>query len=186
MALWGNTDADEAKPKWLTIDEKDTTFATDRGWVRLNGKGQEEVLCAIGGLSTSVGGADITRVAFVSTAFDKSDGGNIDVRVTFNEKVTVTGNPTLVITNDQGGSGGGGSAATLSAAYTSGSGTNRLVFRKTLAGGAGDTADGDNLTVGLQTIALAGGTMKDTGTTTNSGRVIGASVTLGAPITVAA
>jgi len=183
MALWGNTDADEAKPKWLTTDEKDTTFATDRGWVRLNGKGQEEVLCAIGGLSTSVAGADITRVAFVSTAFDKSDGGNIDVRVTFNEKVTVTGNPTLVITNDQTG---GGSAATLSAAYTSGSGTNRLIFRKTLGANAGDTAAGNNLTVGLQTIALAGGTMKDTGTTTNSGRVIGASVTLGAPLVVAA
>jgi len=183
MALWGNTDADEAKPKWLTTDEKDTTFATERGWVKLDGKGNEEVLCAIGELSTSVAGADITRVAFVSTAFDKSDGGNIDVRVTFNEKVTVTGNPTLVITNDQTG---GGSAATLSAAYVSGSGTNRLVFRKTLAGGAGDTAAGNNLTVGLQTIALAGGTMKDTGTTTNSGRVIGASVTLGAPITVAA
>ena len=61
MALWGNTDADEAKPKWLTTDEKDTTFATDRGWVRLDGKGNEEVLCAIGELSTSVGGADITR-----------------------------------------------------------------------------------------------------------------------------
>jgi len=183
MALWGNTDADEAKPKWLTTDEKDTTFATERGWVKLDGKGNEEVLCAIGELSTSVGGADITRVAFVSTAFDKSDGGNIDVRVTFNEKVTVTGNPTLVITNDQTG---GGSAATLSAAYTSGSGTNRLIFRKTLGANAGDTAAGNNLTVGLQTIALAGGTMKDTGTTTNSGRVIGASVTLGAPITVAA
>ena len=183
MALWGNTDADEAKPKWLTTDEKDTTFATDRGWVRLNGKGQEEVLCAIGGLSTSVAGADITRVAFVSTAFDKSDGGNIDVRVTFNEKVTVTGNPTLVITNDQTG---GGSAATLSAAYTSGSGTNRLVFRKTLGAAAGDTAAGNSLSVGAQTIALAGGTMKDTGTTTNSGRVIGASVTLGAPLVVAA
>ena len=183
MALWGNTDADEAKPKWLTTDEKDTTFATERGWVKLDGKGNEEVLCAIGELSTSVAGADITRVAFVSTAFDKSDGGNIDVRVTFNEKVTVTGNPTLVITNDQTG---GGSAATLSAAYTSGSGTNRLIFRKTLGANAGDTAAGNNLTVGLQTIALAGGTMKDTGTTTNSGRVIGASVTLGAPLVVAA
>ena len=186
MALWGNTDADEAKPKWLTTDEKDTTFATERGWVKLDGKGNEEVLCAIGELSTSVGGADITRVAFVSTAFDKSDGGNIDVRVTFNEKVTVTGNPTLVITNDQGGSGGGGSAATLSAAYTSGSGTNRLVFRTTLAANAGAIADGNNLTVGLQTIALGGGTMKDTGTTTNSDRVIGSDVTLGSPLEVAA
>ena len=173
MALWGNTDADEAKPKWLTTDEKDTTFATNKGWVRLNGKGQEEVLCAIGGLSTSVAGADITRVAFVSTTFDVSDGGNIDVRVTFNEKVTVTGNPTLAITNNQNG---GGSATSLTAAYVSGSGTNRLVFRKTLGAGAGDTADTNTLSVGAQNIALAGGTMKDTGTTTNSGVAIGATI----------
>ena len=184
MALWGNTDADEAKPKWLTTDEKDTTFATERGWVKLDGKGNEEVLCAIGELSTSVAGADITRVAFVTTSFSKAAGGNIDVRVTFNEKVTVAGGtPTLVITNDQTG---GGSAATLSAAYTSGSGTNRLVFRKTLGANAGDTAAGNNLTVGLQTIALGGGTIKDTGTTTNSDRIIGSDVTLGSPLEVAA
>ena len=183
MALWGNTDADEAKPKWLTTDEKDTTFATNKGWVRLNGKGQEEVLCAIGGLSTSVAGADITRVAFVSTTFDVSDGGNIDVRVTFNEKVTVTGNPTLAITNNQNG---GGSAASLTAAYVSGSGTNRLVFRKTLGAGAGDTADTNTLSVGAQNIILvSGATMKDTGTTTNSGVAIGASTATNT-VTVAA
>ena len=183
MALWGNTDADEAKPKWLTTDEKDTTFATDRGWVRLNGKGQEEVLCAIGGLSTSVAGADITRVAFVSTSLSKAAGGNIDVRVTFNEKVTVAGGtPTLVITNDQTG---GGSSATLSASYTSGSGTNRLVFRVTLAANAAAVAAGNSLSVGAQNIAYGGGTMKDTGTTTNSGVAIGASTATNT-VTVAA
>ena len=183
MALWGNTDADEAKPKWLTTDEKDTTFATERGWVKLDGKGNEEVLCAIGELSTSVAGADITRVAFVSTTFDKSDGGNIDVRVTFNEKVTVTGGPpTLAITNDQTG---GGSSATLQADYTSGSGTNRLVFRTTLGANAGNIAAGNSLSVGAQNIALGGGTMKDTGTTTNSGVAIGASTATNT-VTVAA
>ena len=184
MALWGNTDADEAKPKWLTTDEKDTTFATERGWVKLDDKGNEEVLCAIGELSTSVAGADITRGAFVTTSFSKAAGGNIDVRVTFNEKVTVAGGtPTLVIANDQTG---GGSAATLQANYTSGSGTNRLVFRTTLAAGAAAIADGNNLTVGLQTIGLGGATMKDTGTNINSDRVIGSDVTLGAPLEVAA
>jgi len=72
MALWGNTDADEAKPKWMTSAEKADVFATDRGWVKLNGKGLEEVICSIGGLSTAVGGADINTAAFVSTAFDVS------------------------------------------------------------------------------------------------------------------
>ena len=33
MSLWGNSDADEAKPKWLTAAEKKLTFADARGWV---------------------------------------------------------------------------------------------------------------------------------------------------------
>ena len=80
----------------LTENKRKLYFATDRGWVQLNGKGLEEVLCAIGGLdggtSTTVrlGKATITATDFVTTAFDVSDGGNIDVRVIFNEKVTVT------------------------------------------------------------------------------------------------
>ncbi len=30
MALWGVTDADEAKPKWLTSDDKKEVFANTR------------------------------------------------------------------------------------------------------------------------------------------------------------
>ena len=78
------------------------------------------------------GAATITATDFVTTAFDVSDGGNIDVRVIFNEKVTVTGSPTLVLTNSQAG---GGSAATLTATYQSGSSTNRLTFRVTQGAG---------------------------------------------------
>ena len=89
MALWGNTDADEAKPKWLTADQKENVFATDRGWVQLNGKGLEEVICAIGGLSTSIAGADINEIEFTTTSFSEAAGGNIDLTITFNEKVTV-------------------------------------------------------------------------------------------------
>ena len=166
MALWGITDEDEAKPKWLTSAEKADVYATDRGWVKLNGKGLEEVICAIGGLSTSVAGADINTAAFVGAAFDVSTGGNIDVRLTFNEKVTVTGSPTVAITNSQAG---GGSAASLSATYQSGTGTNKLVFRHTI-GAAGSTVSADDvLSIASQNIALAGGTIKDTGTTVNSG-----------------
>ena len=165
MALWGNTAADEAKPKFFTAEQKKTVFATDRGWVQLNGKGLEEVICAIGGLSTSIAGADITSTDFVTTAFDVSAGGNIDVRVIYNEKVTVTGSPTLVITNNQAGS---GSAATKTATYQSGSGTNRLVFRCTIGAGGSTVAADDVLSIGAQNIALAGGALKDTGTTVNS------------------
>ena len=28
MALWGGSDADEAKPKWLTTEEKRAVYAT--------------------------------------------------------------------------------------------------------------------------------------------------------------
>ena len=71
--------------------------------------------------TTGIGAATVTSVEFVTTSFDVSDGGNIDVRVIFNEKVTVDttgGTPSIVITNSQAG---GGSATTLTATYQSGS-----------------------------------------------------------------
>ena len=166
MALWGNTDADEAKPKWLTAAQKEDVYATSKGWVQLNGKGLEEVICSIGGLATSIAGADINAAAFVTTSFDESAGGQINIRLTFNEKVTVTGTPTITVTNDQTGS---GTDATFTAAYQSGTGTNKLVFRKTYAAADGGVAATDVLSIGAQNIALAGGTIKDTGTTVNSG-----------------
>ncbi len=168
MALWGNTDADEAKPKWLTAEEKGRTFADARGWVLTQLSGMEEVLCAIGSLATSIGAADINTAAFITTSFDASDGGNIDIRITYNEKVTVNttgGTPTITVTNDQTGS---GTDATFTAAYQSGSGTNRLTFRKTYAAADGGVADTDVLSIASQNIALNSGTIKDTGTTTNS------------------
>jgi len=178
MALWGVSTSDESKPKWLTAEQKKTVFATDRGWVQLNGKGLEEVLCSIGNLeggtstTAALGAATITSTDFVTTSFDVSDGGNIDVRVIYNEKVTVTGSPTLVITNDQAG---GGSAATKTATYQSGSGTNRLTFRCTIGAGGSTVSADDVLSIGAQNVALAGGTLKDTGTTVNSGVAISAS-----------
>jgi hypothetical protein len=166
MALWGNTDADEAKPKWLTAAQKEDVYATDKGWVQLNGKGLEEVICSIGGLSTSVAGADINAAAFTTTSFGEGAGGQINIRLTFNEKVTVTGTPTITVTNSQAGS---GTDATFTAAYQSGTGTNKLVFRKTYSAGDGGVAEDDVLSIASQNIALAGGTIKDTGTTVNSG-----------------
>ena len=104
MSLWGNSDADEAKPKWLTAAEKKLTFADARGWVfKKSDNHPEEVLCAIGELATSIGKADITHITWVSTAFDKSDGGTLSATVTFNEKVTVSGTPTLSVTNGNQG-----------------------------------------------------------------------------------
>lgn len=183
MALWGISTSDESKPKWLSEDDKKRTFADSRGWVYTQPGGMEEVLCAIGGLATSLAAATITSIEFVTTSFSEAAGGNIDVRVNYNEKVTVDttgGTPTIVLTNDQAG---GGTAATLSASYQSGSSTNRIVFRATVGAAAGTFAEDDVLSVGAQNIALNSGTIVDTGTTVNSGVAVPAntaSLTAGA------
>jgi hypothetical protein len=164
MSSWGATDADEAKPKFLTTAQKRDTYATSKGWVYKDpNTGLEEVLVAIGELSgaAKLNIADITSVVFGTTSFSAATGGNIDVTVVFNEKVTVDtsgGTPTLAITNDQTG---GGTAASIAASYQSGSSTNKLTFRATIGAAAGDVADTDVLSIADQSVALNSGTMVD-------------------------
>ena len=156
MSLWGNSDADEAKPKWLTAAEKKLTFADARGWVfKKSDNHQEEVLCAIGELATSIGQADITHIDWVSTAFDKSDGGTLSATVTFNEKVTVSGNPTLSVTNGNQGSGSGRGPHVL--VYASGSSTNKLTFSLAIGAANAATNASDVLSFGANPLAHAGG-----------------------------
>ena len=176
MPLWGATDADESKPKNLTATEKKEVFANASGWVREAGSALSgndntsatpEVLVAIGGLTTSIGAADITEYEFITTAFDKSDGGNIDVRVRFNEAVDVTGTPRVSITNGNQGSGSG--RGPHLANYLSGTGTNELVFRCTIAANNNATNANDVLVIGTNALAQNGGsTIKDAGTSTDS------------------
>ena len=184
MPLWGATDSDESKPKNLTTAEKKQVFANASGWVleagsalsgNDNASATPEVLVAIGGLATSLGLADITEVEFVTTAFDKSDGGNIDVRVRFNEAVDVTGTPRVSITNGNQGSGSG--RGPHLANYLSGTGTNELTFRKTIAANNAATNANDVLKVVANPVSLNGGTIKDKGTNTAS--TITSSVAIG-------
>ena len=171
MPLWGASDADESKPKWLTTEEKKNVIATQAGWVRKAGTAESgndnssadvEVLAAISGLSVSIGQATITYVDWTSSVatFDKSAGFTLSVTVGYNEAVTVTGSPTIAITNGNQGSGSGRGPHTL--VYASGSTTNALVF--TLAIGAANAATNadDVLTVGAQSVALNSGTIVDT------------------------
>ena len=160
MSLWGN----DIKPKNLTDAEKKEVYATKQGWVReagsiLSGNGNTsadpEVLVAISNLSANMGAANITEIEFVTTSFDKSDGGNIDIRVRFNEPVTVTGTPQLTITNDT-------PSRNLTADYLSGSTTNELIFRETIAAANAATNAGDVLSIGANAMGLNGGTVKDT------------------------
>ena len=161
MPLWGAVDSSEAKPKFLTDAEKDETFANDSGWVTEAGSArtgngntsaQPEVLVCIRNLATKLGAGTITDIEFVTTSFDVSDGGNIDVLVRWNEAVTVSsGTPQVTVTNDQNG---GGSDATFTADYLSGSGTNELTFRKTYAGADGGIAATDELSIGANSLGL--------------------------------
>ena len=137
MSLWGNSDADESKPKWLSVCRKKKSLCRCKrlGIQKKSDNHQEEVLCAIGELATSIGQADITSIDWVSTAFDKSDGGTLSATVTFNEKVTVNtsgGTPTLSVTNGNQGSGSGRGPHLL--AYASGSSTNKLTFSLAIGG----------------------------------------------------
>ena len=195
MPLWGATDADESKPKWLTTAQKKEVFADTTGWVVEGGStmtgndntsAAPEILAAIGGLTTKIGAADITGVEWITTAADKSAGFTLSVRVRWNEAVTVTGNPTLAVTNGNQGTGSGRGPHSL--VYASGSGSNELVFSLAIAAANAATNADDVLTVAAQTIALAGGTIKDTadGTTVSARAISGTQGTAAGTVTVVA
>ena len=175
MSLWGASDTDESKPKNLTTAEKKEVFASAKGWVREAGSilsgndntsATPEVLVALRGLAVKLGAADITEITFVTTAFDKSAGGNIDVLVRFNEAVDITGTPRVSITNGNQGSGSG--RGPHLANYLSGTGSNEITFRCTIAAANAATNADDVLVIGANAMALNGGTVKDAGTTTVS------------------
>ena len=175
MSLWGATDSDESKPKNLTTAEKLEVSASAKGWVREAGSilsgndntsATPEVLVALRGLAVKLGAADITEITFVTTAFDKSAGGNIDLLVRFNEAVDITGTPRVSITNGNQGSGSG--RGPHLANYLSGTGTNEITFRCTIAAANAATNADDVLVIGANATALNGGTVKDAGTSTVS------------------
>ena len=197
MSLWGATDSDESKPKNLTTAEKKLVFANSSGWVleagsslsgNDNTSAQPEVLVAIGELTTSIGAADITEIEWITTAFDKSDGGSLSVRARFNEAVDVDtsgGTPYLAVTNGNQGSGSGRGPHNLP--YASGTGTNELVFTLAIAANNAATNADDVLSIGTNPMNLNSGTIKDAGTNTASTITSAASIgTAAGTVTVVA
>ena len=182
MPLWGTAHASATnKPKWLPTDEdsdytKQDSYATNDGWVMKAGtKGQgndnadadPEVLVAIGGLAgtsatTGLRTATVTHMRFVKgttattdlTAADST--ARVRVEITWDEAVTVTGTPQVVVANSNA-SGGGFGNYTLSY-ISSGSTANRKLFEAT-SQSLGNT---DVLTLGGSNISLNSGTIKDT------------------------
>ena len=197
MSSWGASDSDESKPKYLTDAEKKLVFANSSGWVleagsafsgNDNTNATPEVLVAIGELTTALGAADITEIEWITTAFDKSDGGTLSVRARFNEAVDVDvsgGTPFLAVTNGNQGTGSGRGPHNL--AYASGTGTNELVFSLTIAAGNAATNADDVLSIGANPMNLNSGTIKDAGTNTASTITSAASIgTAAGTITVVA
>jgi len=185
MGLWGATDSDESKPKNLTTAEAKEVFANTKGWVREAGSAlsgndntsaDEEVLVAIGGLSASLGAADITEIEWITTTADKSDGFTLSARVRFNEPVAVVttgGTPTLAVTNGNQGSGSGRGPHAL--AYASGTGTNELVFSLAIGAANAATNADDVLVIGANALALNSGTIKDVATSTTNATITNSS-----------
>ena len=169
MPLWGASDSVEDKPKHFTDAEKLNVFATEQGWVKKTtgtggraGRIQEEIIVAIGDLSTSLNLADITAIDWNTTTADKSDGFTLSVTVTFNEEVeveTIGGTPHLAVTNGNQGTGSGRGPHNL--LYTSGSGTNRLTFELAIAAANAATNADDVLSIGANAIALNSGTINE-------------------------
>jgi len=146
QALWGIKSGNEVMPNWLKPEEKERCFATNAGWVLRHNNGIDEVLVAIANLKTKLGAASITEVKFATGTY--TAGTTKTVRVTFNEKVTVTGTPSIVLNDGVG---------TIPASYTSTAGQgNVLVFSFTVPVAA------TTLSIGAQLITLAGGTIVET------------------------
>ena len=167
MALWGHTSGTESKPNWLSDADKTNTSAKPHGWELKKVVGSRtltETLVAwsSSALTTALGAADITDIDWNITAFDKSEGGTLSVKVIFNEAVDVTGTPQLSVANNGSGRG----PHTLS--YASGTGSNELTFTLAIAAANAATNAGDVLSIGANAVALNGGTIKDKGTSTVS------------------
>lgn len=163
--LWGIKSGNEDKPIWLTDAEKENTFATNGGWVLRHPSGVDETLVAIANLKTKLGAASITEVKFGTGTY--TEATTKTVRVTYNEKVTVTGNPTLVVTGTTAG------AVTATYSSTAGQG-NVLVFSFTVP------AEPDTLSIGAQSISLAGGTVTETGVSPTVNAELAISATIAA------
>ena len=88
----------------------------------------------------------------------------VEIHVHFQEAVDVTGNPTITVTNGKQGS---GTLTSLVCPYLSGTGGHRLLFKSAVPS-ANQLKEDDILYLGINALALAGGTIKDEGTNTNT------------------
>ena len=141
-----------------------TITATDYAWAgNNNANATPETLVAFRG-SSAIQGFYAHTYWVNTTLISEGTRVAIDLHVHFNENVTVTGNPTITITNGRQGS---GTLASINAVYVSNTIKHIALFR-TAVPSANQLKEDDILYIGIDALALAGGTIKDEGTNTNS------------------
>jgi hypothetical protein len=197
MGLWGSTQANAAKPKFLPVDEnaawkKQDVYATNSGWVQRAGtkasgndnvNATPEVLVAIGGLAgtsgtTGLRTASVTHVRWVTTA-PTAAASTLTAEVTWDEAVTVAGSPQLTVRNG----GEGGSAADIVLTYTAtGSTANRKRFTRAHSNSL-TAADVVTVPKTGTAMALNSGTIMDTASNTVASALVFTGVTAAAVTT---
>ena len=154
MSSWGKSTSAESRPKFLGGDgadgadgKKEDCIATPRGWELKagtiasgndNASADSQVLVAIGGLSATLGAANLLSVDFTAGTYAHDGSDDFDLVYTFDEAVTVTSaaataNNTISNKVQVGvqclGPTDMANDGVMQLQYHSGSGTNKLTFR---------------------------------------------------------
>ena len=154
MSSWGKSTSAESRPKFLGGDgadgaggKKEDCIATPRGWELKagtiasgndNSSADNEVLVAMGGLSATLGAANLLSVDWTDGTYAHAGATDFDIVFTYDENVTVTSAAATAnntISNKVHtsmhilGPTDMAKDADMKMQYHSGSGTNRIVFR---------------------------------------------------------
>ena len=179
MALWGKSTTAESRPKFLPEDSnaagssgaREHAIVQPGGWALKSGlaasgndntAADPEILVCISNLSNVFGNANILSIDFTSGEY--ADAADFEVTLTFDEEVTVT-SATLTanqtITNkmylllDRLGGTDMASDNTIAAQYSSGTGTNQLVFKGRLQSAAAGFIGWSNTMINFNGTAAA-------------------------------
>ena len=154
MGLWGKSTSADSRPKFLKGDgaegaggKQEDALATTRGWELKagtaasgndNASAQSEVLVAIGGLSATLGAANLMSVDWTDGTYAHAGATDFDIVFTYDEAVTVT-SATATANNTVSnkintsmhilGPTDMAKDADMKMQYYSGSGTNKITFR---------------------------------------------------------
>jgi len=179
MALWGKSTTAESRPKFLPEDSnaagssgaREHAIVQPGGWALKSGlaasgndntAADPELLVCISNLSNVFGNANILSIDF--TAGEYADAADFSVTLTFDEEITVTSaalTANQTITNkmylllDRLGGTDMASDNTIAAQYSSGTGTNQLVFKGRLQSAAAGFIGWSNTMINFNGTAAA-------------------------------